>query len=75
VYVGRRFSHKPLIKLEGNSAICAALEKGMTHTRLMEISATEIRERVRQNKHIQYLTPPKVVDYIYENHLYSKNSY
>lgn len=59
--------------LEGDPEICAALKKGMTPTRIMEISATEIRERVQNNLYIGYLVPWKVVDYIYTHHLYFKD--
>jgi nicotinate-nucleotide adenylyltransferase len=37
---------------------------------LLEISATEIRQRVRDGKSIRYLTPPAVEQYIEERGLY-----
>jgi len=36
----------------------------------LEISSTDIRERVNQNKRIDFFVPPKVVDIIYEKGLY-----
>lgn len=36
----------------------------------LEISSTDIRERVNQNKRIDFFVPPKVVDIIYNNELY-----
>ena len=36
----------------------------------LEISSTDIRERVNQNKRIDFFVPPKVVDIIYKNGLY-----
>ena len=36
----------------------------------LEISSTDIRERVNQNKKIEFFVPSKVVDIIYENGLY-----
>jgi len=36
----------------------------------LEISSTDIRERVNQNKRIDFFAPPKVVDIICNNGLY-----
>lgn len=56
--------------LEGNPKICEAIRKGMTSTRRMDISATEIRKRVPLGLYCGHLIPQKVLDYILENHLY-----
>lgn len=40
-------------------------------TPTIEISSTEIRERVRNNKPIDFFVPEKVKEYIYKNKLYS----
>lgn len=37
----------------------------------LELSASEIRHRIQQNKSIQYMTPNQVHNYIDENHIYS----
>lgn len=59
---------------QGDTEIQEALKKGMTPTRIMEISATEIRQRVHNGLYIGHLVPSKVIDYIYQNHLYCYNS-
>lgn len=43
-------------------------------TPLIEISATAIRERVKNGKPIDFLVPDKVKQYIYKNNLYTKES-
>ncbi|MBN1915099.1 MAG: nicotinate (nicotinamide) nucleotide adenylyltransferase [Parachlamydiales bacterium] len=40
----------------------------MTHT--MEISSTQIRERLKNNLYVGHLLPRKVLDYIHLHHLY-----
>ncbi|SDY86638.1 nicotinate-nucleotide adenylyltransferase [Tindallia californiensis] len=39
----------------------------------LEISSSEIRNRIKTNKSIKYLLPEKVEMYIYQNHLYDKD--
>lgn len=67
----RTISYQDREKIEKeNSMIWDAIQKGMTPTRKLEISSTEIRERIHRRLFIRYLVPWKVVDYIYANHLY-----
>lgn len=47
-----------------------AVIKGLTPTRILEISSTELRARIGQKKYCNHLLPTKVLDYIYTNHLY-----
>lgn len=56
-----------------NYLIQKAVEKGIVETSVMEISATDIRERINRGLYIEHLVPSKVVDYIYDNHLYFKD--
>jgi nicotinate-nucleotide adenylyltransferase len=41
-------------------------------TRIIEISSSDIRERVKYNLSIEYLVPDKVKEYIYKNNLYKE---
>ncbi|OGU61811.1 MAG: nicotinate (nicotinamide) nucleotide adenylyltransferase [Ignavibacteria bacterium RBG_13_36_8] len=44
------------------------------NTPTIEISASDIRERVRSNLSIDYLVPDRVKEYIYRKGLYKKNN-
>ncbi|MCH5210387.1 MAG: nicotinate-nucleotide adenylyltransferase [Oscillospiraceae bacterium] len=39
---------------------------------IMEISSTEIRDRIGKGKTVKYMLPDKVIEYIKENNLYGK---
>jgi nicotinate-nucleotide adenylyltransferase len=49
------------------------LERHVVQTPLIQISSTEIRQRVAAGKPINYMTTPAVVDYIREHGLYRRN--
>jgi nicotinate-nucleotide adenylyltransferase len=51
--------------------IASAIEKGIMVTKQLEISATEIRDRLKRKLYCGHFLPGKVLDYIYENQLYS----
>jgi nicotinate-nucleotide adenylyltransferase len=51
-------------------SIYRPLEKRVVETPLIEISATQIRQRVEQGQSIDFLTPPPVVRYIHDYGLY-----
>lgn len=50
--------------------IAAAIQKGLIKTQLMDISATDLRERLAEGRYCRHLIPAKVLDYIHQNHLY-----
>jgi nicotinate-nucleotide adenylyltransferase len=68
--IGRRNFQDITPLLKGDPEICAAIRKGFTRTRIMEISATDIRQRIYNGLYVGHLLPAKVIDYIYEHHLY-----
>ena len=54
------------------SALLSAIEKGLTQIPLMEISSTEIRDRLQKGLYCGHLLPAKVWDYIQQHQLYQK---
>lgn len=62
------------VRPAGDDEIQQALVMALRQIKLMDISSTEIRERVKKSFCISHLVPAKVVDYIYENSLYSLSS-
>lgn len=69
--VGSRYLTELPQLLDCSPTVAAAIEKGLTPTRVLEISSTEIRERAAEGKTIYHLVPAKVMDYIYANQIYS----
>jgi nicotinate-nucleotide adenylyltransferase len=59
-----------LAPFEGSPKVVNALTKGLTPTRIMEISGTEIRKRILEKKNCYHLVPGKVMDYILTNRIY-----
>lgn len=58
------------LEILGDAEIRKALKEGMTETRVMEISSTELRERLKKRAYCGHLVPAKILDYIYQNDLY-----
>ncbi|MBS0625732.1 MAG: nicotinate (nicotinamide) nucleotide adenylyltransferase [Verrucomicrobia bacterium] len=57
----------PLIGQRG----LASTQKGLTPTKRMDISSTEIRSRLKKNLYCGHLVPAKALDYIHSHRLYS----
>lgn len=51
-----------------------AVEEGLTKTRVLDISSTEIRKRISASLFCGHLLPSSVIDYIDQNHLYLPKS-
>ncbi|NGX61811.1 MAG: Nicotinate-nucleotide adenylyltransferase [Chlamydiae bacterium] len=59
-----------LSKLTLSDSARQKLRSGLVSTRILDISATEIRERIQKKLYFSHLVPAKVVDYIYDYQLY-----
>ncbi len=68
--VGRRIIDDNDKGFEGSSVVVEALNKGLTPTRIMEISSTEVRLRLSKGLCCVHLLPRKVLDYIQAHDLY-----
>lgn len=71
IYVGRRQTGDLFETISGDRAVLNALREGMTPTRIIEISSTEIRDRIKKRFECSHLMPLDVIDYINKNLLYS----
>lgn len=65
--IGSRAGH---ISAPLTPALATAVDAGLVRIPVMEISSTEIRQRLSQNKFCGHLIPAQVLDYIYKNKLY-----
>ncbi len=59
------------VKAEFGEKAVEQIKKQMVETPLLQISSTEIRERIRAGKTIRYMVPEKVREYILETRLYT----
>jgi nicotinate-nucleotide adenylyltransferase len=69
--VGRRSFSSACDDLKGSSApLIEAVHKGLTLTRILEISSSEIRKRLAKRQYCGHLVHSKVLDYIHLHDLY-----
>ncbi len=61
----RNFENKPF-----KNPLAEKLAPGATFTKVLEISASEIRERLKNKLYCEHFVPAKVLDYIKEHGLY-----
>ena len=66
----------PLVGTRGQSAplkgpFADVLKKGSTRTKTIEISSTEVRDRLQKKLYCGHLVPAKILDYIRSHCLYS----
>lgn len=70
--VGRRPGNTNF-NFSSNQKITEAVNSGLVETPLVDISATQIRHRLKKGLYCGHLIPHKVLDYIYQNDLYFIN--
>lgn len=70
ILVGRRHDLSPESPFEGAPTLVGALNKGLTRTRVLEISSSELRLRLSKRLYCNPLMPAKVIDYILAHRLY-----
>lgn len=68
--IGSRLTDKPFDRLFDNLEIEEAIHQGWTKTRLMDISSTELRQRLFQGLFCGHLLSAPVLQYINQNQLY-----
>lgn len=70
IYTGTRGQNDVVGALSSHPQIAKAVAKGLTKTRTLEISSTEIRRRIQENLCCRHLLPGKVIDLISQQKLY-----
>lgn len=65
------------LKVDGkeNPLIMDAIRKGIVSTRVMDISATELRQRLKKRLYCGHLIPSEALKYIHEKKLYLNDSF
>ena len=68
--VGRRSIIPAQEPFKGSIEVVAAIQKGLTPTKVMEISSTDLRQRLSKRMFCGHLLSGKVLDYILAHDLY-----
>lgn len=68
--IGQRFLNPTPELFKGSPEVVAALQRGLTPTKIMEISSTHVRQRLAKRLFCGHLLPGKVLDYILAHDLY-----
>ena len=70
--IGRRSAEKSPPPPTGMPAVDVAVKKGLNEMAVLEIRATDIRDRVAKGLSCRHLAPASVLSYLYENQLYKE---
>jgi nicotinate-nucleotide adenylyltransferase len=68
--IGSRFGSETVLPETGKS-IQEAIQKGIVSTKLLDISATEVRSRLSKGLYCGHLVPASVLSYIQKHRLYT----
>jgi len=68
--IGVRKEHSLVLQGHKGQELAPYIQKGFIKTKIIEISSTEIRDRIKQKLYSGHLLPFKVVDFIGQNELY-----
>lgn len=69
--IGSRYGANKSLTFLGSPAVVKALKDGLVETNVIDISSTQVREKIRNALDCKGLVPVKVLDYIAAHHLYS----
>jgi nicotinate-nucleotide adenylyltransferase len=75
LYIGSRSGVWTLDDPLLDSSIKEAIERGLTPTRLMDISSTQLRDRLAAKLPCPHLIPASALDYIHQNQLYTETNF
>lgn len=71
--IGSRTGHYIAAESDISPSIKSAIQQGMVKTRIMDISSTELRERLSKQSYCGHLIPARALNYVKKNQLYQLN--